>query len=452
VTVPHRFKRRTLLAGASAGALLAPFSGGLHALLGSRVQAQQGNTDNLLLISWPFGLDSRWMPKGEGNGYELVPLGDDPNPLLSEPILKTLVERHRERLLVVSGMRAGLERSVFVDSVGPAAVWTGWNGEGAASEGLSPLVSVDQIIAERLSGNLPCKSIHAGVDCKAARTSDVPPTYYHWAAPGQGIQPVSYPSELFQQLADWFGDRDDQSTKDLAVADYAAAEAERLAMQLDADSRARFDSHLVQLRDRRASLASMAPICAPLAPDSSVSGDNARLAANAPAVTKAHAELLAMAFRCGLTKVATLQLAPDRGEFVVPYAGATTTVHFAAQGGDDEAPTRAISSRYFMDRLADVLDVLEATDMGNNQTLLDQTLVVMSSEEGTPRGLLTNVPVFIAGGSQHFFRRAKHIALSDEPKVSRLLVTLLRAYGFDTDTIGNITTGNFQGPIAEIMR
>jgi hypothetical protein len=449
----HRLGRRALLSAAGAGALLATDVGRWLGLLGRPAKAQEPGADNLLLISWPFGLDPRWLPRDAGAGYELARLGDNPNRFLSEPILEDLVARHRDRLLIVSGLRAGFESSAAADTVAPACLWTGWNGDGASNQGaLSPLPSVDQVIAEQLQADRPWKSIHAGINgAERASSADAPPgTFYHWAATQQGIQPVADPGELSRQLGDFVQLARQRFAEERALAGFASREAERVASQID-EHRGNFGTHQAALRDYEETRIAAQAGCGVVPSDPAISGQNARLAINAARVTKANAELLAMAFRCDLTKVAALELAPPRGALLVPYDGATTTVHSAAHGGDAEAETRAVSSRYFMDRLADVLDVLAATDVGSGQSLLDRTLVVMSSEMGSPDSNPANVPVFIAGGSGGFFKRAEHVALSGEPTLNRLLVTLLRYFGLDTETFGNVVKGNFKGALPELM-
>jgi hypothetical protein len=153
-----------------------------------------------------------------------------------------------------------------------------------------------------------------------------------------------------------------------------------------------------------------------------------------------------------LTKVATLQLGRSDCMYTAPYEGATSPVHVAAHASGAAAEiTRAVTARYMLDRLGDVLSALKAIDIGNDQTLLDTTLVVMSSEMGTPSHG-TNVPVFIAGGSKPFFKQGEYVALQGEPRVNRLLVTLMRYYGSPDETFGSSTTGNYQGAIRELTR
>jgi hypothetical protein len=162
---------------------------------------------------------------------------------------------------------------------------------------------------------------------------------------------------------------------------------------------------------------------------------------NFAAVTRIHAELLALAFQCGLTRVATLQLGETDCQFNVSQT-VGATVHVAAHDGT--SAQRIESQRFFMERMADIIGIFKS------KNLLDSTVIVMSSEMNVPAHGTTNVPVLIAGGGPGLFRLGEHIAVTDTPSVNRLLVTLLHVYGIAQDTWGD-GTGNVMGPIESIL-
>ena len=358
--------------------------------------------DNLLLVTWPCGLEPGWEPRGTGKDYQLVPRrASDANPLATEPILKELVGRHRKRLMIVTGLQSCATDPRYIHAQGPTSMWTGWSGAGFSNAAVSALPSIDQRIAAQFETQ--CLSLHAGVLVGANEFMPVEGLpNYHFGSHG-AISINEDPVQLHAVIRDSIvRNRLDLRPleEERSVLAFLQRDFMRAQSRVAPADRPRLERHLEHIRTIERELVSVA--CnAPAAPDSGLGGPGGTIGANGVALTRAQANLIAMAFSCQLTKVATLQLGRTDCMYTVPYPGAASPIHVAAHSGVAGAVTRYVSARYMADRLADILDALANVQMNETQTLLDRTLVVMSSEMGDPNHGLS-VPIFIAGGSRVF--------------------------------------------------
>jgi hypothetical protein len=361
--------------------------------------------DNLLLIDWPFGLPPGWTPEGTGSGYSLPATGPGPEPYGRASVLSSLVERHGDALLILSGMQGIVEQDLYLHSHGPATMWTGQSTDGLDPVRPRPMLpSIDQLVAASFGTDTPVASLHAGslIGVREGSGESIYPAHYHFAGEDSAIDAVDDPGVLFEMISDA-----------LRTAPRMGCAWERAYVGL--------------------------------------TGADSQNPQNGPALVLAHAETIGLAFQCGVTRVATLQLAhPDCG-YTIPYRGATSAFNLAIHGmGDSNDPvTRWVSARYMMDRIADVLDVLRSIGV------LERTLVVAASEMGVPEAD-GNHPILMMGGAgdggAFRLKQGQHIALPAEYRITKLLVTIAQYFGLDTATVGTFSgSGDYRGPLTELI-
>jgi hypothetical protein len=264
------------------------------------------------------------------------------------------------------------------------------------------LPSIDQLVADRIGSGSPLRSLHAStlVGVRESGAASPYPAYYHFAGGGSAIESIEDPGLFLDMVRDAAGS-----------ASGAGCRCERSYVGL--------------------------------------TGPGAANPLNGPALVRAQAETIGLAFQCGLTRVATLQLGhPDCG-YQVPYPGASAPFNLAVHnmGDANDRVTSWVSARYMMDRIADVLDVLQSIGV------LESTLVVAASEMGSPE-FDSNHCILIVGGEGGAFRlkRGEHIALLDSYRVTKLLVTILQYFDIDSDAVGNYAgDGDYRGPLLEII-
>lgn len=471
--------RRAMLKSLGASALLAPFLA--SSLTRRRVQAQaqasEAEYDNLLIVNWPCGLEPNWTPMGTGNSYQLGDKGPGSTKYGVEPQLTELVAAHRDKMLLVTGAQSLIETDLFAHSQGPCSMWTGSTG-GKGAQALSKLPSIEQKIRDKICANLPVKSIHAGTLAlyRPGSPSTISLPFYHWAAPETGIEPIDDPGLLYTDLApllataggsamggaDAAAMRDRVMRQKKSVIDFVMGEIGSAKGEVSTEDAARLDQHLTKIRELEQRLFGAGKVVSAAGvmceggavPDMALTGPGARLGTNGPALVKAQSEIIGLAFKCGLTKVATLQLGETDCLYQVPYEGATYVLHAASHNmGDSNDPvTRWVSSRYMADRVGQIISTFAGIDLGGGKSLLDKTLIVATSEMSIQEHVTKNIPYVIAGGSTGYFRKGEHIALNPEYRISKLVLNLLEYFGFDDQTLGEAAAvgGNTDAPLTEV--
>jgi hypothetical protein len=449
--------RRNLLKAAGASALLTPFI--TRSLLGSRrarAQSAADEPDNLLLVTWPCGMQRPYQVSGTGEGYSFSDL------------LRPL-EPYRDTLLIYSGMQAGHDGpEVLSHSRGPQAMWTGMQTT-AGTHDFARGPSVEQAIAKQIGADRAYSTLHAGVQVNWRRSGFAIP-YVHYAGANQPINPIQDPAELYRLIAnrapDMPGDprpalrRTDQTS----ILDALRDDMNSLRPLISAEDAVKLDEHTEHLRSIERTLGSFAagPTCvAPSMP--AFAGSEPQSPAMRPenfaSVARTQIELVALAFQCGLTKVATLQLSETDCQLTVPNIprsgvmgpGASDvqdSVHGVVHFGNDEQSNAAMS--YFVERLAEVLEVLASRSLGDGSSVLSRTLVVMTTEMNVPQHGFLDVPVYIAGGSKRFFKYGSHVAIAGNPRPGRLLTTIMRYFGIDQESFGD-GDGDSRGVLTQLL-
>lgn len=162
-------------------------------------------------------------------------------------------------------------------------------------------------------------------------------------------------------------------------------------------------------------------------------------------------QLIAAAFACDLTRVATLQLKQlANAEFDAPPGD----VHqdFAHQADADENARAEMLkfNRVYSDLVAGIVgQIAQYTD--GEGSLLDNTLIVWMNEHGLhPEGgahLCAELPVVIAGNVDGYFDTGRYLSLPRDvpqpiapepfgPPHNKLLVSLMHAMGVEQNSIG----------------
>jgi hypothetical protein len=449
--------RRNLLKGLGASALLAPFvARGLLAPARARAQQLAPEPDNLLLVTWPCGMQEPYQVSATGTGYSF------------SNMLRPL-EPYRDKLLIYSGMQAGHDGPVVLShSRGPQAMWTGMRTT-AGTHDFARGPSVEQAIARQIGQDRAYATIHAGVQVNWRRSGFAIP-YVHYAGANQPINPIQDPLELYRLIASRAPDKpgdDSQAQRRLeqhSILDVLRGDLDSLRPRVSAQDLVKLEQHTEHLRSIERTLSSfaMGPNCAAPAMPALVGSEPsspAMKSENFAAVSRNQIELLALAFQCGLTKVATLQLSETDSQLVVPNipksgvmgpgaSDVADSVHGVVHFGNDEQSVAAMS--YFVDRLAEILDVLQSRPLADGVSVLDRTLVVMTTEMNVPQHGFLDVPVYIAGGSKRFFKYGSHIDIAGNPRPGRLLVTLMRYFGIEQETFGD-GDGDSRGVLGELL-
>lgn len=425
-----RFSRRALLAGLGGGVALSPFVPLL-------APAGDAPPVRLVLFYTPHGtIYDRWRPTGTETEFTL-------GPILSP------LSRHQDRLVVLDGIDIDgdsvgaphtkgspllftasplLEDKTFSRDDGNGVYYYGWNS--------GP--SIDQVIADELALDLPLRSLELSV----RRSSNHPGHRLVYRGPAQPLAPEDDPAVVFGRLFGGSGTEDELAqmrAERRSVLDVVATDLQRLRPSVPTEDRAKLDAHLQAIRELEQGL-DIDPTCEGPVLDPDM--HPARMT-DVPKLLDAHFELLARAFACDLTRIASVQMSVAENDHIVyDWLGVDHEIHHLITHSTTAASLDALTTIYswYAERLAAFLDRLAAIPEGSG-TVLDNTLVVWGSEIG--RGwdhTFTNVPFVLAGGAGGAWSTGRYLEYSGVPH-NRLLVSAARAMGVPLSSFGGTDRG-----------
>lgn len=417
--------RRDILKALAAGVFVGPF-------LPSTARAL-GRPQNVLLVYHPNGLEAGWAPQGTEVDFVLP------------PTLQAL-ERHRDRLVFIDGVRGGINNEILAHNQGMVSMWTGSTIEGA--EGFAQHRSVDQLAADRLSIASPLRSLELGVQALTAGLSNS--TVMCYAGPDLPLPAEDDPDAVFNRLfASSTGDPEEAArlrAERGSVLDLVKGRLDRVRPLYGTADQARLDAHLEGIRTIERRLDGLSALTCAVEPtphgltraqlinDGAFFGEIAML----------QTELIASAFACGATRVASLQLSHSTSGTALPGLG-LPGVHTVMHTGSG-AEKQAINT-WFVGQLASILDVFAATPGSAGGSLLDETLIVWNTEMAVGNHLNERIPVILGGGGA--FTGDRLLSFPDPPRHTRLLLSILRALDInDIDTLGDFTAD--RGPLERL--
>jgi hypothetical protein len=387
-----------------------------------------------------------WTPTTTGAGFDLP------------PILAPL-KSVRDDVLVLSGLTLDRARARG-DGGGDharamAAFLTGTHPHKTSAAGLRAGVSVDQVIAARIGRATRFASLEIG--CEGSKSdgacdhgySCAYQTNLSWRGESTPAAKEIDPRLVFERLfggpdpaeSDAAHGRRERDRK--SVLDFVAEDAGRVRSTLGAADRRKLDEYLTGVRDveRRIALAQPA-----------VEVGQARFArpVGVPADFREHArllcDLLVLAFRADLTRVATIVLANDGSNRSYPGIGVPEGHHDVSHHGGDRAKQekiRAINT-FHVEQFAYLLGGLKAVADGE-ATLLDRCLILYGSgiSDGHTHSH-ADLPILLAGRANGTAGTGRHVRYPQETPLTNLYLSMLDRLGTPVETFGD-STGRLGG-------
>ncbi len=414
--------RRQFLAGLGVGGAFLP-------LLGSELaQAQSAVPKRLLVVTWTNGMrmDS-WRPRGGETDFTL-------GPVLAP------FEALKSKLTVIEGL--GQRVQYEADPGGSGWQHSEWYGGHDSYPavltghplsqygdflGVSGGDSIDQYIAAELakSVSLPFESLVVGPWSSGG--------YYgatSYRGKSTGITPESNPFNLFKSMFAGRdlpeGELDKIRATRKSVLDYLNGSLTAFGARMGAEDKAKIESHLDAVRDIEKQLegGDISLNCTPpaLPEEFSTSGEDS---ANYPKALSAFSDLLVAAFRCDLTRVASLTLSDAGGDnLVFSWLGQEFTgpgdeypirqyhdITHRAELSDDHKRRKDMVEAYFHGEIAKIAQQLEATPEGTG-TMLDSTLIVITNSMGVNHES-RQVPFTLVGNLDGYFRTGRSLKYGD---------------------------------------
>ena len=436
-----KLARRTLLKGFGA-ALALP---ALEAMLNSHGTAfAQGVAFPKRYVAWFFGngvLQNKWNPATTGPNWALPPL------------LMPLVDAARgvdvrSYVSVVSGYNIktpnlrGHHNGVCAMMSGAPFIPLDPMGAGYSSK--FSVKSVDQVISDAIAGPTPHKSLQLAIS-KRYTTGEGPTLQYlSHRGPDQPMLQQTNPATLFNTLFASFTPKDPTDPRDRLranVLDAVRDDANRLKPKLGTADRARIDAHLTAISEVRAQILALPPVVtsACVKPNTPTQSNN-DVAGVEPyeAVNKVMSDLLALAFACDLTRVATYQFSGSVGGQCFkalspnsPRDNEHALTHDAAAQGQVED-----GIRFTMQSFAYTLNAMKKSIEGTGN-VLDSSCVLCTSDvsEGLDHSI-DDYPILVAGKAGGALNAGIHVRGTGQNTTNVLLSCMQAVIGPQITTAG----------------
>jgi hypothetical protein len=460
------FSRRNFLRSLGAGAALSPFLPLLNASGQEMVFPKR-----LLLFYCPDGTSSiddngaivDWKPQGTETAFTFQ-------------AMHAALEPHKAKIVVPWGMKMSAGGAGQEHAFGMSGLWSGatlhppgagadFDGGNGNRTGWGSGPSIDQLVAAASGAECPYqrpptdamqetpyRTLELGVQCMA-------PHSMHrmiYKGDNQPIHPETNPRAIFDRL---FGmpitpptpdDQAQATARRRAQLTTLMSQVERLRARVGAEDFVKIDAHLEGLRaiERRLSttptttVGCTAPTTAPAA-NTATRENSATFQAECTAMM----DLVAQAFWCDLTRVASVQLSRGFSGIVHSWAGSTQGHHTVSHlDGDHRAELTAIDTWYGT-QFAYMLSKLDSVREGNG-TMLDNTLVVWGREMGTTSHKMQPVNLILAGSARGRLRTGRFLDRNREPH-AKLLVSIAQLMGLDLNGVGDRDANS--GPLTGLV-
>jgi hypothetical protein len=444
--VLHPLSRRTVLRGLGGAAIALPL---LDAMRGRSASAGFGAPKRLIVMYTPNGtIAHNFWPQGSESDFEL------------SPILTPLAP-YKKDLLILRGidMLSSLDGPGDAHQKGTGQCLTArpllegdFAGDAGQSAGWASGISIDQRVANHFGTATPYASLELGVAVAGATVG----SRISYRGAGQPLPPENSPYDTYQRL---FADalQDPVEVEKLAnrrrtVLDAVAEQHKALHDRLGTEDRAKLEHHLLAVEEIRARLdqptMQFGGVCQPLAQGKIVDPE---VVANMPIIGPLQMDLLAMAFACDLTRVATLMWTSSAATPVYSFLdpGIVEGHHSIAHKGDEDwlkvAQNTTINT-WFAEQLAYLIGALEAIPEDDG-TVFDNTVILWTNEQAKGNNHdRTDMPYVLAGSAGGYFDTGRYLNIGEQTGHNKLLVSLLHAMDIDEDEFGDPQYGT--GPLS----
>lgn len=436
--------RRTFLKGMGAAVGL-PF---LEAMAPRRVRAQEAARPLRFIAFYvPNGIHMPgWTPATTGALDVLPPILSPLEPLKSDVLVLSGLRNYAAFAQGDGGGDHARGTSAFLTCAHPVKT------EGAD---IHAGISVDQVAANAFatttrfaSLELGCEggdsvgNCDSGYSCAYARNIS-------WASPTTPLGKETNPRAAFDRL---FAGFDPTATAEqiakrkayrLSILDFVREDATSLSTKLGTTDRRKLDEYLTGVRaieQRLQTLETSDGTCSPLERPLGVPNDTTQY-------VQTMLDIVATAFQCDLTRVATFMLGNGGSGRSYDFLGVPNAHHEVSHHQDDadkQAQLQTIDT-WEVDQLRYLLSRLAALDEGG-ESVLHRSAVFFSSEiEDGDSHSHANLPVLLAGQAGGAFQTGRHVRVTQDEPVANLFISILNAVGVPTTSFGDDGTGLLAG-------
>ncbi len=381
-----------------------------------------------------------WEPRRTGTTWALSPILQPLMAFESKLLIPLAVDFQTATTGPGDGHQRGIGHLWTARALRPGSLF------GTVSWASGP--SIDQRVAAELGGVTAMRSLELGVMVNEANLL----SRMIYDDLGNPLAPESNPRVVFERL---FGDANPlaaqrRRARRKSVLDAVLGELAAVSGQVSATDRRVLDAHATTVREveRRIEAVTMpSATCVrppePMPPD----GPDAF-----PVLAELQLDLLALALACDVTRVASLQFSRSASPLVFRWANVGIEHHELSHHTDDDPQARADITtihRWYAQRVARFLAVLEATPAGAGTTLLDQSVVIWGNELGQGNTHShRSVPFVVAGTGGGSLRSG--VLETNGGSHAELLLACAQAAGASFTSFGDPSF--CRGPLPGVLR
>ena len=304
--------------------------------------------------------------------------------------------------------------------------------------------SIDQVVADQVGNKTKLKSLELSGEegfsdgsCDSGYRCAVG-NHISFDASGTPLPKLFDTAAIFDRLFQGFdagasaADAARRAKYRRSVLDNVLGQATDLSAKLSATDKKKLDEYLSAVRDveKRIDTGASGVACMP----------PKRTEGKLDDVTRhgVLADLIALAFQCNVTSVASLMwgnMTSNRNYAFIGASGGHHDISHHNDNADNIAKLQKIG-KWEIDQLAVLLTKLKALPDSDGRTVLDNTLVFYSSDisDGDAHNH-DDMPVLLAGGGAGF-TLGRHVEYPEKPHFGQLFLSIANAYGSPITTFG----------------
>lgn len=295
--------------------------------------------------------------------------------------------------------------------------------------------SIDQRIVEHHGAVTQLPSLELGV--RAVEPEVRGRVIYK--GPANPLPPILDPAEVFKALFANLSSDEQAIARRKRVLQAVQDQFKTLQGRVSRDDEDKLEAHVELVRDveRRLEIPTAGPsACGHDYTPVAVEPDDEN---DMPMVSKLMIDLLAIAFSCDLTRVASIQYSTAINALRYPWLESMGSGHTLSHSGDTNTEAQAellTRATWQAEQVAYLMSALDAIPEGEG-SVLDNTIILWGNEISVGNThSLQDIPFLLAGGAGGYFDMGRYLQFDGVPH-NQLLVSILNAMGVDTTCHGN---------------
>lgn len=307
--------------------------------------------------------------------------------------------------------------------------------------------SVDQTLVGLIGQTTRIPSLQLAVHALVPNVSGV----VSYAGSNQPLLPQNDPRLTFRTLFMDSGtpptELDRLRARRRSVLDSVQSQLTTLQRRVSTADKARLDEHLTLVRALEKRLTALpAGTCTKPTDPGTIAFENED---QIPTVVQLQLDLLLLAFRCDLTRVATMMFSDALNHITLPHLDIRSDVHNLTHYGDSDPQRAQVGKRdtWQAGVLAGILSELNSIQENDGSTALQHTLALWGSDVSRGNVHAHDDMPFVLAGHGAGFRMGRFVKWSHRFH-NDLLVSIINGFGGSLSTYGEPTTCT--GPLSNL--